>query len=63
MELTSMIKEMQNIYDLLALCCSYIFNEIEDEPYDFAAFNDELYIDVYDNIVKYDMDRENMGEL
>ena len=47
MELTSMIKEMQNIYDLLALCCSYIFNEIEDEPYDFAAFNDELYIDVY----------------
>lgn len=63
MQLTKQIENMQNMYDLLALCCSYIFNEIENEPYDFAAFNDTLYIHVYDNIVKYNWDKENLGEL
>ena len=42
MQLTLQIDKMQNIYDLLALCSSYIFNEIKEVPYDFTTFNDEL---------------------
>lgn len=56
------IDKLDNIYDLFALCCSYIFWEIPKKPYDFQAFDDRKYEEVDDFIIEYMMDRENQGE-
>lgn len=47
------VKKINNIYDLLALCSSYILNEIDNSPYEFATFDDEDYEYVYDAIETY----------
>ena len=49
------IREITKIYDLLALCCSYIFKEYDKEPIEFSALNfeDGKYDEVYDAIELY----------
>ncbi|MEY8391883.1 carbon-nitrogen hydrolase family protein [Lachnospiraceae bacterium] len=47
------IRNIDNIYDLLAMCSSYILNELDGEKYEFALFNDDDYDQVYDAVQRY----------
>lgn len=51
-----------NIYDLMALCCSYIFNELEHEIYEFGRFDENEYSEVEEAIIIYLDDMENKGK-
>lgn len=52
---------ISNIYDLMALCCSYILKEMESVSYELARFNAEEYEDVEDAMISYNEDREEYG--
>lgn len=56
------IDQLENVYDLLALCCSYIFIETEKKVYDFQTFEDSKYDDVYDCIQEYIINKQDRGE-
>ncbi|MBO5239625.1 MAG: hypothetical protein J6B50_12750 [Lachnospiraceae bacterium] len=59
-----MIEQLQNvnnIYDLLALCCSYILNEFKQSTYEFASFNEEKYESVFNAIENYITAKEEEG--
>lgn len=49
------IEKITKIYDLLALCCSYIFKEYNKEPIEFSLFDfdDSKYDGVHDAIELY----------
>lgn len=55
------LKNVNNIYDLLALCCSYIFNELENSTYMFALFNEDNYDNVYSAIENYVVTKGEKG--
>lgn len=55
------LQSINKIYDLLALCSSYILREIVTMPYEFATFNDEEYEHIYDIIEKYNVEKEYRG--
>ena len=46
MQLLKEVSQIKTIYDLLALCCSYIFIETQKNPYDFQTFDDSKTIDL-----------------
>lgn len=55
------IQKIDKIYDLLAVCSSYILNELKRKDYEFALFNDDDYDYVYDAIQRYCCEREYRG--
>lgn len=55
------LREIDKIYDLLALCSAYILNETEKNPYEFALFKDEEFNCVYDSIERYVYQRQQKG--
>lgn len=59
------IREITKIYDLLALCCSYIFKEYDKEPIEFSSLNyeDSKYNEVCDAIELYCEQCEEEGHV
>lgn len=60
-----MIEQLNNIdtiYDLFALCSSYILNQLKFVKYEFGLFDDEKYNDVYDTIERYCCEKEESGK-
>lgn len=55
------LKNLDKIYDLLALCSSYILNEISNNPYEFSLFSDEEYFCVYNAVESYCYDKQQKG--
>ncbi len=47
------LKEIDNIYDLMALCGLYILREDRIQPYDFSGFMDDNYDELYDAVEAY----------
>lgn len=62
MKLLNEIKNLNNIYELFALCCSYVFIEIKKSPYNFSDFQSDKYVQVYDFLVEYLENKKNIGE-
>ncbi len=56
------IKEVsKDIFDLLALCSSYVLKELSRVAYEFATFPEDDYLDVYDAITSYVADISYCG--
>lgn len=55
------LQSINKIYDLFALCCSYILSNITITPYEFATFNDNEYEHIYDAIETYNQEKEYQG--
>lgn len=55
------IKNTEDIYDLMALCCQYLFEKIQLEYYEFWKFDEEKYNNVYDMIEAYTLDIGDIG--
>ncbi|MCI8884591.1 MAG: hypothetical protein HFG87_01255 [Dorea sp.] len=55
------LRKIDKIYDLLALCGSYILNELEKYSYEFGTFKDEEFDGVYDAIERYCCERQQKG--
>lgn len=53
---------MNNIYNIMALCISYIYNEYENNKFDFAEFDFDKYKEEKECINEYIKDREYLGE-
>lgn len=53
--------KINKIYDLLALCCSYILTEFKNNPYEFMKFKDDDYEDVYGAIERYCCEVQEKG--
>lgn len=47
------LKTIQNIYDLLALCCAYILSETKEKPCLFAEIDLNKLAEVDDMIEDY----------
>lgn len=56
------IHKTNRIYDLMALCCSFIFKEYERNPIEFNEFDDEKYNEIYDMLDDYCEMRKYEGE-
>ena len=60
-----MIQQLEiigTIYDLLALCSSYILNELKNESYEFELFNEDMYENVYNALNRYVCEEHERGE-
>ncbi len=55
------LKEVDNIYDLMALCGAYILQADKEKAYDFSEFQDERYDDVYDAMEAYCCAKKDKG--
>ena len=55
------LERVSTIYDLLALCCSYILKENQKKAIEFGEFDKE-YDEVYDAVENYCNDCENVGQ-
>lgn len=55
------LNRVKNIYDLLALCASYILKEIVENPYEFSLFNDDDFDFVYEAIERYCLEVQEIG--
>lgn len=55
------LNNIRNIYDLMALCCSYILKEMESVSYELARFIAEEYEEVEDAVISYNEDSEEYG--
>lgn len=55
------LRKIDTIYDLLALCGSYILNEFEKQPYELALFKDDEFDCVYDAIERYCCECQQKG--
>ena len=57
------LKQVDNIYDLMALCASYVVNEYNksENVYEFATFEDNKFKDVYNAVVCYTVDCQDEG--
>ena len=55
------LKEIDNIYDLMALCGMVVLRLDKEQPYDFSAFRDGLYEDLYDAVEEYCFAKEDRG--
>lgn len=56
------LKDIDNMYDLMALCGKYILNIDKETPCDFSEFDDEMYDNVYDAIEAYCYARKDKGK-
>lgn len=52
------IKQVDNIYDLMALCASYVMNEYDkpENVYEFSTFDDKKFKGVYNAVACYAVD-------
>lgn len=57
------LRNIGNIYDLLALCSSYVLNEIGEKPYEFGTFQEEEYNFVWDAVENYCFEKSENGHL
>ncbi len=60
-----MIQQLEiigTIYDLLALCSSYILSELKNESYEFELFNEDMYENVYNALNRYVCEEHERGE-
>lgn len=57
----SQLRNIGNVYDLLALCSSYVLNEIEKKPYEFGLFQEEEFDFLWDAIESYCAERKENG--
>lgn len=60
-----MIQQLDNIgtiYDLMALCSSYILNELQNESYKFELFYEDKYENVYNAVNRYVCEEDERGE-
>lgn len=55
------LEKITKIYDLLALCASYILKEYDKEAYEFGTFEESKYEEVYDTIESYVQECESDG--
>lgn len=55
------LKEIDNIYDLMALCGAYFLRLDRNQPYDFSEFQDENYDDLYDAVEAYCCSKKDKG--
>ena len=55
------IEQISTIYDLLALCCSYILKENQRKVIEFGELDKE-YDEAYDAVENYCNDCENVGQ-
>ena len=55
------IVKMNTIYDILALCCSYVFNKYAENPIEFAVLDTDKYNCVYDAVQLYCEQCEEVG--
>lgn len=55
------LRNISSIYDLLALCSSYILNEIEKKPYEFGLFREEEFDFLWNAIENYCFERGENG--
>ena len=47
------IEKTGEIYDLLALCCSFILKKYKEQAIEFNLFEEDKYDEVYDAIEDY----------
>ena len=54
-EVLEQLEKIDKIYDLMALCASYVMNEYNkpDNKYEFATFDDAQFDCVYDAVELY----------
>lgn len=57
------LRDIGNIYDLVALCSSYILNEIGKKPYEFGTFQEEEFNFVWDAVENYCFEKSENGHL
>ena len=55
------LKQIDRIYDLMALCGAYILCELKKKTYEFALFEDDDYDCVYDAIERYCCEVQEKG--
>lgn len=55
------LRKIDKIYDLLALCSSYILNMYSQTPYEFALFDDDEFDCVHDAVERYCCECQNKG--
>lgn len=57
------LKQINNMYDLLALCASYVLNEYSSPTniYEFATFNEDKFKCIYNAVEHYTYDCEDRG--
>lgn len=55
------LRKINKIYDLLALCASYILTIYDKTSYNFEDFNDEEYDYVYDAVERYRCECQEKG--
>lgn len=55
------LKQIDSIYDLMALCGAYILCELKKKTYEFALFEDDDYDCVYDAIERYCCEVQEKG--
>jgi len=56
------LDKIGTIYDLLALCSSYILNELQYGSYKFELFNEDEYENVYNAVNRYVCEEDERGE-
>ena len=63
------VKNVRNIFDLMAVCGVYIFkkykeiNENKEKPYDFLMFQENRFDNVYDAIEEYCCVKSEQGRI
>ena len=56
------LKKIDKIYDLMALCSSYILNELKVNSYEFALFEEEDYEEVEEAFERYCCEISEKGQ-
>lgn len=56
------LRKINKIYDLLALCASYILTTNSEVPYEFALFDDDEFDCVYDAVERYRCECQEKGQ-
>ena len=57
------LKEIDNIYDLLALCSSSVLIKFDDNPYEFGMFDDNKYKEISSAIETFSIEKEEIGHV
>ena len=57
------LRSVTKIYDLFALCASYIIKECESNPYEFELFDEDQYDNVFDMFDEYAYNLQKIGSV
>ena len=55
------IREVTNIYDIMAICCVYLLNEIESTGYSIWDYDENSNDDIFDMIERYNSNIKERG--